>query len=241
MTSGIPPSVRSLVEPLGRAGVTGQANGAAAGGETQPFFLVPRRSIHRLTGEMPETPSIPSQSRHVVAIIGGAVAGSEAAAVCAERGITAIVLEQNDRPFGKIEDGLPRWHDKLRQKEYAHIGKNLSNRTVLFVPRTQLGRDLSARRAARRVGRERGPAGQRRLARSPAVRGLQTASSGAASSIKTRSFTGTITTPRAATRASASRFTTTPSWWAAGSPRSTSSRSSTSSSTSARSRSAASR
>lgn len=81
--------------------------------------------------------------RHVVAIIGGAVAGSEAAALCAQRGILTVVLEQNDRPFGKIEDGLPRWHEKLREKEYAQISRNLSSPNVLFVPRTQLGRDVS--------------------------------------------------------------------------------------------------
>jgi ferredoxin--NADP+ reductase len=79
----------------------------------------------------------------VVAIIGGAVAGSEAAALCAERGILAIVIEQNARPFGKIEDGLPRWHQKLRDKEYAQIGQNLTRDGVVFLPRTQLGRDLT--------------------------------------------------------------------------------------------------
>lgn len=94
---------------------------------------------------MPKTLPIPTQPGHVVAIVGGAVAGSEAAAVCAARGITAVVIDQNDRPFGKIEDGLPRWHDKLRQKEYQHIGQNLTQEGVLFVPRTQLGRDLSLR------------------------------------------------------------------------------------------------
>jgi ferredoxin--NADP+ reductase len=78
-----------------------------------------------------------------VAIIGGAVAGSEAAALCAERGILALVLEQNDRPFGKIEDGLPRWHEKLRDKEYAAIGENLARSGVVFLPRTQLGRDIT--------------------------------------------------------------------------------------------------
>jgi NADPH-dependent glutamate synthase beta subunit-like oxidoreductase len=92
---------------------------------------------------MPEPFAIPSEARHVVAIIGGAVAGSEAAAVCAQRGVTAIVIEQNDRPFGKIEDGLPRWHDKLRQKEYEQIGRHLSSPNVLFVPRTRVGRDVS--------------------------------------------------------------------------------------------------
>jgi len=92
---------------------------------------------------MPEPFAIPSEARHVVAIIGGAVAGSEAAAVCAARGVTALVIEQNDRPFGKIEDGLPRWHDKLRQKEYEQIGRHLSLPNVLFLPRTRVGRDLT--------------------------------------------------------------------------------------------------
>lgn len=86
--------------------------------------------------------SIPQTPKHVVAIIGGAVAGSEAAAFCAERGILAIVIEQNDRPFGKIEDGLPRWHQKLRDKEYAQIGENLRKPSVIFVPRTLLGKDV---------------------------------------------------------------------------------------------------
>lgn len=92
---------------------------------------------------MAENLSIPSDSRHVVAIIGGAVAGSEAARLCAERGMIALVIEQNDRPFGKIEDGLPRWHDKLRQKEYAQIRENLTLPGVVFVPRTALGKDLT--------------------------------------------------------------------------------------------------
>jgi ferredoxin--NADP+ reductase len=87
--------------------------------------------------------STPSEPQHVVVIVGGAVAGSEAAALCAERGILAIVLEQNPRPFGKIEDGLPRWHQKLRDKEYAQIAVNLTKPGVLFVPRTQLGRDVT--------------------------------------------------------------------------------------------------
>src|SRR6185436_11390394 len=37
------------------------------------------------------------------------------------------------------------WHDKLRQKEYEQIGKNLTQERVLFLPRTQLGRDLGLR------------------------------------------------------------------------------------------------
>jgi ferredoxin--NADP+ reductase len=84
-----------------------------------------------------------AQPQHVVVICGAAVSGSEAAAVCAQRGALAIVLEQNIRPYGKIEDGLPRWHDKLRQQEYARVDDNLAHERVLFVPRTLVGRDLA--------------------------------------------------------------------------------------------------
>jgi len=81
-------------------------------------------------------------ARGAVAIIGGAVAGSEAAAVCAERGFWPVVFEQNLRPFGKIEDGLPRWHEKLRAQEMATIAAHLAMPGVSFVPSTRLGRDV---------------------------------------------------------------------------------------------------
>lgn len=80
--------------------------------------------------------------QRVVAVVGGAVAGSEAASLCAERGALVVVFEQGERPYGKIEDGLPRWHDKLRAKEYAKIDENLSGSRVLFVPKTCIGEDL---------------------------------------------------------------------------------------------------
>ena len=84
-----------------------------------------------------------SEPRHLIVICGGAVSGSEAAALCAERGSIAVVLEQNVRPYGKIEDGLPRWHEKLRQQEYSRIDANLSRPGVFFVPRATLGRDYA--------------------------------------------------------------------------------------------------
>ena len=83
-----------------------------------------------------------SEPRHLAVICGGAVSGSEAAAFCAARGVSAIVLEQNVRPYGKIEDGLPRWHDKLRAKEYERIDQNLDHPDVYFVPQTKLGSEL---------------------------------------------------------------------------------------------------
>ena len=82
-------------------------------------------------------------ARHVVGIVGGAVSGSEAAALVAERGAIAVVFEQGSRPYGKIEDGLPRWHQKLRAQEYARIDANLNRPQVYFVPETAIGSDVS--------------------------------------------------------------------------------------------------
>jgi NADPH-dependent glutamate synthase beta subunit-like oxidoreductase len=79
---------------------------------------------------------------HSVAVIGGAVAGAEVAGTLAGRGIEVAVIEQNPRPYGKIEDGLPRWHVALRRKEYETIGEKLSRPNVAFVPLTSIGRDV---------------------------------------------------------------------------------------------------
>lgn len=42
-----------------------------------------------------------------MAIIGGSVAGSEAAYLLAEKGVRVVVFDQKNLPYGKIEDGLP--------------------------------------------------------------------------------------------------------------------------------------
>lgn len=88
----------------------------------------------------------------VVAVVGGATAGAEAAGMLAARGITAVVFEQNPRPYGKIEDGLPRWHVKLRKKEYETINARLERPGVHFVPNTKIGRDLDFEDLAKRWG-----------------------------------------------------------------------------------------
>lgn len=80
-----------------------------------------------------------------MAVIGGAVAGAEVAATLAEKGVEVVVIEQNPRPYGKIEDGLPRWHHALRDKEYAAIRSHLSRPGVHFVPLTRVGRDVDFR------------------------------------------------------------------------------------------------
>ena len=83
------------------------------------------------------------KARHLVLVAGGAVAGAEAASQLAQRSVLCIVLEQNDHPYGKIEDGLPRWHEKLRRQEKERIDGKLAHPGIYFVPRTKLGRDLA--------------------------------------------------------------------------------------------------
>jgi NADPH-dependent glutamate synthase beta subunit-like oxidoreductase len=83
------------------------------------------------------------QPSHCVAVIGGAVAGAEVAGALAGAGAEVVVFEQNPRPYGKIEDGLPRWHHALRRKEYETIGQRLSLPNVHFVPLTGVGRDVA--------------------------------------------------------------------------------------------------
>ncbi len=79
----------------------------------------------------------------VVLIIGGAVSGSTAAKKLIDAGIRSVVIEQNKMPYGKIEDGLPRWHDKQRSGEYDKIDEIISNNLVDYVPLTKLGKDIS--------------------------------------------------------------------------------------------------
>lgn len=84
-----------------------------------------------------------SNQAHCVAVIGGATAGAEIASRLAERGVAVFVFEQNRRPYGKIEDGLPRWHEALREKEYETIDAKLTRPGVEFVPNTKIGRDVA--------------------------------------------------------------------------------------------------
>ena len=79
----------------------------------------------------------------VVLIIGGAVSGSTAVKKLIDEGIRCVVVEQNKMPYGKIEDGLPRWHEKQRINEYFKIDDIISHELVDFVPLTRIGKDVS--------------------------------------------------------------------------------------------------
>ncbi|MBV9744135.1 MAG: hypothetical protein JO099_10250, partial [Acidobacteriia bacterium] len=66
--------------------------------------------------------------------------------------IRVAVFEQNKRPYGKIEDGLPRWHSEQRRQEYARIDARLRKPGVFFVPCTRLGRDIDFHDLCQRWG-----------------------------------------------------------------------------------------
>ncbi|MBI1227843.1 MAG: hypothetical protein GC192_21600 [Bacteroidetes bacterium] len=80
---------------------------------------------------------------HVVAIFGGAVSGAEASHQLSQRGVRSVIFEQNALPYGKIEDGLPKWHAKLRDKEEANIDAKLADPHVTFVPFARLGKNIN--------------------------------------------------------------------------------------------------
>jgi len=86
--------------------------------------------------------SIKDSGHHFIAIVGGAVAGAEAAWQLSKRGFRVVVFDQGKLPYGKIEDGLPMWHYKLRDKEEESINRKIDQPNITYVPCVRLGRDL---------------------------------------------------------------------------------------------------
>src|SRR5260370_7317406 len=84
-----------------------------------------------------------NHGHHFVAVIGGAISGSVAAEILADHGIRVAVFDQNTRPYGKIEDGLPRWHVEQRKQEYGRIDARMKKPNAYFIPSTELGRDFN--------------------------------------------------------------------------------------------------
>jgi ferredoxin--NADP+ reductase len=83
-----------------------------------------------------------NEGQYFVAVVGGAVSGSVSAEILADRGFRVAVFEQNKRPYGKIEDGLPRWHVEQRKQEYGRIDARIKKPNVYFIPSTKMGREI---------------------------------------------------------------------------------------------------
>ena len=84
-----------------------------------------------------------NSKKHYIAIIGGSISGSEAAFILAEKGFRVVVFEMNDLPYGKIEDGLPKWHVNLRNKQEKSIDQKLDHPNIRYVPKVKIGKDIS--------------------------------------------------------------------------------------------------
>jgi NADPH-dependent glutamate synthase beta subunit-like oxidoreductase len=82
-------------------------------------------------------------NKHYVAIIGGSVSGSEAATMLAEKGYKVVVFDQNELPYGKLEDGLPMWHASLRDRQEEMIDEKLDHPNITYLPLVQVGKDVN--------------------------------------------------------------------------------------------------
>lgn len=83
-----------------------------------------------------------NHKKHYIAVIGGSISGSEAANILAQSGFRIVVFEMNALPYGKIEDGLPKWHIKLRNRQIKEIDKKLDHENIRYVPLVKIGRDI---------------------------------------------------------------------------------------------------
>jgi NADPH-dependent glutamate synthase beta subunit-like oxidoreductase len=82
------------------------------------------------------------EKMHYVAVIGGSIAGSEAASMLADKGYRVAVFDQNALPYGKLEEGLPMWHVGLRDRQEAAIDDKLDHPNIRFIPLVQIGKDI---------------------------------------------------------------------------------------------------
>ncbi len=84
-----------------------------------------------------------NHKKHYIAVIGGSISGSEAANLLANNGFRVVVFEMNALPYGKIEDGLPKWHVNLRNRQENEIDNKLDHEDIRFIPLVKIGRDIS--------------------------------------------------------------------------------------------------
>ena len=83
-----------------------------------------------------------NHKKHYIAVIGGSISGSEAANLLAKSGFRIVVFEMNALPYGKIEDGLPKWHVKLRNRQIKEIDNKLDHENIRYVPLVKIGGNI---------------------------------------------------------------------------------------------------
>lgn len=84
-----------------------------------------------------------NHKKHYIAVIGGSISGSEAANLLAKSGFRVVVFEMNTLPYGKIEDGLPKWHINLRNRQEKEIDNKLDHENIRYVPLVKIGKDIA--------------------------------------------------------------------------------------------------
>ena len=94
---------------------------------------------------------IPAKN-HYIAIIGGSVSGSEAASMLAEKGYKVVIFDQNELPYGKLEDGLPMWHASLRDRQQEAINDKLNHPNISYVPLVQIGKEIKFNELVKELG-----------------------------------------------------------------------------------------
>lgn len=82
-------------------------------------------------------------SERVVAVVGCGLVGSTVARLAAEAGATVLAIDKAARPYGELESQVPRWLLATFGGLIGRIDENLAHDNIVFVPRTEVGTDVS--------------------------------------------------------------------------------------------------
>lgn len=82
-------------------------------------------------------------SERVVAVVGCGFVGSTVARLAAEAGATVLAIDKSPRPYGELESQVPSWLAATVGGLVGRIDENLAHENVVFVPRTEVGIDVS--------------------------------------------------------------------------------------------------
>lgn len=82
-------------------------------------------------------------SERVVAVVGCGIVGSTVARLAAEAGATVLAIDKAPRPYGELESQVPLWLAPTVGGFIGRIDENLAHENIIFVPRTEVGRDIT--------------------------------------------------------------------------------------------------
>lgn len=82
-------------------------------------------------------------SERVIAVVGSGLVGSEIARLAAGAGATVLCLDKGPRPYGELESQVPGWLAATFGGLIGRVDENLAHAEIVFVPRTEVGRDVT--------------------------------------------------------------------------------------------------